>query len=610
VNQIYINHSNAIAAARAARVTIAPAIPHLVIFFSALLVAEIALEFAHIVYVQVTSFHPLPHLDEWRTLILFSRVEQNSDAWSLLFVPHAEHRPFLPRLIFWADAKLAHGTGAFSLAVIDCLVLGLAAIWSFLLSGPASRNEGRRLAARHVAVLCIAALLFSGHQMSNFVRAFQVTMFMLYFFAMLSFVAFALALEPATSRRQSILLLFLSCFFGVCASFSMGNGLIVLPILFMMAWVRRRELPAGAIPIIAVVVVATIAAYLAAPGSILAVLGRTDYKLTPDRVSELATFVIAFMGGPWASIAPDGAIIIGLLTLSLSGLALVKYWRRGRLCSYELVCAGLIALALGSAAAATLARLRFGIEAATESRYSTSVLVLYAALLVSFWPKVPTGRASDASNSLGAVPPGALAVLVVCTIAYAAASHWKLPYDYSEFPNVKADAEIAYVANVQDAPAFTPVVPAPQLDLAWQARGYALRHQLSVFSTSAAQSMNRRLTDVFSAVEGRCIGHLDQVERIVAGPDGGFRVAGWAWDTDNRSVPPAVLLVEDGIVRGIGRFTSARPDVVAAMPEIRGAKSGFVGYVPRGTARVTAYVLNRTQTVACPIPGELALPPT
>ena len=280
-----MNDANTHGAASPVRASIAPTISHLFIFFSALLGAEIVFEAAHIAYLQIITFHPLPHLDEWRTLILFSRVEQNSDAWSLLFVPHAEHRPLLPRLVFLLDAKLAHGTGAFSLAAIDCLLLGLAAIWSFLLIGHAGRNGGVQLAAPYALVLCIAALLFSGHQMSNFVRGFQVTMFMLYVFAMLSFAGFAMALRrPATGASlRSRLLISSSCFFGVCAAFSMGNGLLVLPILFVMACARRRELPAGTILIIGIVIAATIAVYLNAPGSILGVLGRTDYKLTPCR---------------------------------------------------------------------------------------------------------------------------------------------------------------------------------------------------------------------------------------------------------------------------------------------------------------------------------------
>jgi hypothetical protein len=62
-------------------------------------------------------------------------------------------------------------------------------------------------------------------------------------------------------------------------------------------------------------------------------------------------------------------------------------------------------------------------------------------------------------------------------------------------------------------------------------------------------------------------------------------------------------------VKGIGRFITSRPDVVTAVPEVRHVKNGFVGYVPRGVAKVTAYVLDRNQTSICRIPGDLALPP-
>jgi len=582
---------------------------HPFVLLSALLGAGIAFELAHIIYLQVATFHPLPYLDEWRTMILFSRAEQEPSAWSLLLVPHAEHRPLLPRLVFLLDTKLAQGTGAFSLAIIDALLLGLAAVWAFLLTGNGNRNDGTQLAAPYPLALCIAVLLFSGHQMSNFVRAFQVAMLMVCFFAMLSFAAFASAFLPKASVRsaRSLLFISLSCFFGVCAAFSMGNGLIVLPILFVIACVRRREFPPGTILIIGIVAAAALAAYLAAPGSVLGVLGRTDYKLAPGRAVDLVDFFLAFLGGPWASVAPGSTTIIGLVTLLSSLYAIVKYRRLDRLGSYDLVSVGLIALTLISAAATALARLRFGIEAATESRYSTSVLMLYAALVVSFWPRVHADAESAEAYKPDAVQTGALVLFALISFVYGITSHRKLPYDYSQWRDVKENAEVAYVADVQDPVAFKDVAPQPQLDLAWQARGYVLRHKLSVFSTTEANFIGRPLTDIFTASD-ECIGHLDQVDRTVAGVDGGFRVTGWAWDTGNPSVPRAALLVEDGIVKGIGRFTAVRPDVVAAIPEVRSVKNGFVGYVPRGVAKVTAYVLDRDESSVCRIPGDLAPP--
>jgi hypothetical protein len=201
-----------------------------------------------------------------------------------------------------------------------------------------------------------------------------------------------------------------------------------------------------------------------------------------------------------------------------------------------------------------------------------------------------------------------LALFVFATLAYGVASHWILPYDYSEFPDVKADAEVAYVADVQDPLPFQHVVPTPQLELAWRARGYLLRHDLSVFSTIEARSIGRSLTDVFRLSDRPCIGRLDRLDRVIAGAHGGFRVSGWAWDIDTRTVPRTVLLVEDATVKGIGRFITARPDAVMAVPEVRNLKNGFVGYVPHGVAKVTAYVLHRDQTSVCRIPGDLALP--
>jgi hypothetical protein len=248
------------------------------------------------------------------------------------------------------------------------------------------------------------------------------------------------------------------------------------------------------------------------------------------------------------------------------------------------------------------------VEAATESRYSTTVLMLYAAILVAFWPRLQDETEVNGVSGQSAVRTGGLALFVFAILAYGVASHWKFSYDFSEFPAMKADAEVAYVANVQDPVPFQHVAPRPQLELAWQAREYLLRHNLSVFSTTEAKSIGRALTGIFHASDDECIGHLDQLESIIAGDNGGFRVSGWAWDTHNQSVPRTALLVEDAIVRGIGRFIRARPDIVTAASEVRSVKNGFVGYVPRGVEKVTAYVLDRDQTSVCRIPGELALP--
>src|SRR5262249_6036293 len=117
--------------------------------------------------------------------------------------------------------------------------------------------------------------------------------------------------------------------------------------------------------------------------------------------------------------------------------------------------------------------------------------------------------------------------------------------------------------------------------------------------------IDRPLADVFIVPDRQCPGHLDKVERTIPGANGGFRVMGWARD-DEGSVPPAVVLVEDGIVKGIGRFILDRP---VATRDASDAGYGFVGYVPHGVRMIKAYTLSWNKISACRLPGDLPLPP-
>jgi hypothetical protein len=370
---------------------------------------------------------------------------------------------------------------------------------------------------------------------------------------------------------------------------------------------------------IGIVTILTIAFYFTGPGQIL---GRTYHKIAASMLLDVAKFFLAFLGGPWATITPSGATVVGLITLLLAIYAAATNWRRSSLCSYEVVATGMIVLILTSAVAAALGRV--GISTATESRYSTPVLMLYAGIIVSFWPRILERDESDGHCGPGIQARGrklAVPILVVaCTLAYGAASHWRLPYQYKDLPKIKANAEVAYLGNVQDPDVVKYVAmgtgslrdPDPIkyaaliTQQAWQSRHYLLRHELSVFSTMAGRSIDRPLTDVFAVSDHQCLGHLDKVERTIPGATGGFRIIGRAWDSDERSVPPAVVLVEDGTIKGIGRFIMER---LAPKLEMSDVRHGFVAYVSHGVRVVTAYALNRDQTLACRIPGDLSMPP-
>src|SRR5947209_7934352 len=131
-----------------------------------LLIAFAAVELAHIIALQIATYHPMPWADEWDTLVLFSRAEQAPGSGiSFLFFPHNEHRIAIPRLITLFDLIVARGTGTINLAMVLIVPALTVAIFWFALRS--------RVARPALLTVCIACLLFSGGQMSNFVWGFQ-----------------------------------------------------------------------------------------------------------------------------------------------------------------------------------------------------------------------------------------------------------------------------------------------------------------------------------------------------------------------------------------------------------------------------------------------------
>src|ERR1043165_5108372 len=84
-----------------------------------LVVAVFGVQLAHIVYLQIATFHPMPWADDWGTLFLFALAEKApGTGLGFLFFPHNEHRIAIPRLITLVDLIAARGTGVINLTTI------------------------------------------------------------------------------------------------------------------------------------------------------------------------------------------------------------------------------------------------------------------------------------------------------------------------------------------------------------------------------------------------------------------------------------------------------------------------------------------------------------
>jgi len=544
-----------------------------------LIAAVVAIELAHIIALQASTFHTIPWADEWDTFFLASRAEKSpGTGLEFLLFPHNEHRIAIPRLIMLLDLITARGTGVINLAMLIMLpALSTLAFWFAL---------RRRVEWPLLLTACLACLLFSGGQMSNFVWGFQTSVGALYLFSLLAFLCLAKAIEGAERRPYGA-----ACFFAVCACLCQSGGFLVFPVLILIgAWHRRRAGHLG--PLLAAIIAALIGFfYLWEPRCAPSPSGALI------SIWEQTLFVLSFLGSPFAAIASLLVVPAGVIAVALSVFLFVRYMRIVAPRVDQTLAVALCLFILAIASAAALSRIGLGIAGATESRFVTPAVFLWVGLLVGFWPSLTAGSAA-----LCAVP----------VVIYSLLSHLWLPYNYYPLWDLKANAEITYVAGVKDESRLIPYPHGeepstvrscfpPRLERILTTRPFMIRHGLGPFSSAVSQAVGRRLSEVYEVAPAPCRGHLDGDLEPVPGKEG-YRLHGWAL-SDGGKAPRAMLLVQRDIVVGIGRFLEDRPDVMASNNGATESKVGFIGVVRDLSDPVRAYVA--TRGTACPIAGEV-----
>src|SRR4051812_36998239 len=360
-------------------------------------VVVVAVQLVHIVHLQIATFHPMPWADEWDTLFLFDLAEKApGTGLGFLFFPHNEHRIAIPRLITLIDLIMARGTGVINLATILIVpALTTSVFWLVL---------RRRVRMPVLLTGCLAGLLFSGGQMSTFVWAFQTQVVLLYFFALLAFCFAAKAIESGERRRY-----FAACIFAICACLCQSGGLLVLPVILLLAAWHWRRTGRGAPLAVAIVTALMAAFYLWGPG------WKPPSSAALVSIRDQTLFAISFLGSPLAAIASPLVIPAGVTAIALSILLTVRYRKIAAPRVDQTVAVAICLFILPIAAAAALTRVSFGIAGATESRFVTPAIFLWAGLLVGFWPLLAARSA---------------ALCAVLVGIYALLSHLWLQYNY------------------------------------------------------------------------------------------------------------------------------------------------------------------------------------
>ncbi|CAE6843008.1 hypothetical protein R69746_07009 [Paraburkholderia aspalathi] len=313
------------------------------------------------------NYWSVPYWDQWDGYIGFY-ARSIAHPWKSFFEQHNEHRLFFSRLIFWSDIHWFHGWNILSLASSVVLSACLAASFYRIATRTIAPNDPRRLA---IGGLCLA-MVFSWTQADNFTSAFQNQWFAVFLFALLAFDSF----DRISFRTRGALIGTVA--FASLSAFSTATGLLVFPLIIFFAFLCRRSRSQIAVLVLSTAIVW--AAYfvdyrsIAAHGSVIGTLRHPS--------ADLVRYFLQFLGIPvWLathSLAATYTSAIVFLALSIAGL--VQFVRQKEVTAKPLLF--LCTLIVANAALTAAARLPLGLVTALSTRYATSPVLGWLAILL------------------------------------------------------------------------------------------------------------------------------------------------------------------------------------------------------------------------------------
>jgi len=555
---------------------------------AAILASSAALCVATLIASMVQNYYLLPFWDEWDELRFLRRFYESRLTLADFWVPHIEHRLFLPRIFFLADQVLFGGTKFFLYASI----IGIQALnWRVFVRIVA--RHGRMDRAGVIIVAAIGAiLLFSAAQWQNFAWSFQIPFVGVYLLAIASFLALGDAARALNEWGKSAMWTRAGAaiLFGAGATAMMANGVLVWPLLVALALVLR-------LPVRIVVLIA-------ATGAFLIWLYFEGYHSPPghaDPIASLASpdsvlmYAAAYLGNPLQTFGLLPCMVLGGVGMAATaGVAIHQVVSREPPHEVRAALAAVLLFVVATAFVTALGRINFTTQQALSSRYVTPALIFWMALFVYGL----VVRPRDRNWAWGA--RAVLFTIIGLLAANAAATHRDALDQFARIRFVSDQAALALALGVAD-PATLKEVHSRPADVLEGAE-FLRAHRPSVFMIPELAFIGKSLDEAFRIrPSSECSGAFDTMEAI-PGIDA-TRVSGWAWDTVRERPFDTILLADERIV-GVAKGGALRSDVPANRPEIKSRRAGWRGLIRGVISPLAAFGVDLGARTACRIPGD------
>jgi hypothetical protein len=297
----------------------------------------------------------IPLLDAWEFADDLRRADAGEYSLAGLWAQHNEHRIPVPRLLFFADARVTSWRGTLLLGAILLAQLAHAAAVARLV-----RRGGAGRPAVLAAFAFGVAALFAFVQVENLLWPFQVQFTGVFLLGTLALGAYA------TAGRNGARAALVASISALLATGTMANGLLLWPLLVLAGWLFAR--PRRELALLALAGALVWTAYL---------VGWTPVARHDDPTRSLAdlprvlAFAIGYLGNPLCQFGLWPSRLLGSLGLLLLALLLGRAIRArgGDPVADALALAA--AFVFGTALLTGLGRINLAPAVELSSRYTT-----------------------------------------------------------------------------------------------------------------------------------------------------------------------------------------------------------------------------------------------
>lgn len=509
----------------------------------------------------VRGYSVVPYWDMWDGYIDFFTKVSGGDI-SVWWSQHNEHRIVLTRIFFIIDFYLFSGTGVF-LVILNYMLFGLFFTLFYLILNEALEDKNNKLAQKSISLLLLI-FTFSWLQSENLTWGFQ-SQFVLA--QLLPLLAFYLLHKSNVSKISSLKYYIFSVFVGIIAAGSMANGILVLPLMTVLAIIL--SLGWKKVSILLIVSVSVVTAYFydyTAPGGHASL---SDSLI--DHPFDLMQYALTYLGGPIYYMMARSLLMAKIAGLFLIVSAVFFSYlalRNIKESSLQLVLLTFVLYICGTALATGGGRLIFGVEQALSSRYMTPALMAWSAVLILY--------SRILSDKMRANPKRYMFLILIISILL-------LPKQLTAVRSTSDNhyerliAALALELGIKDQQQISNIFPSAEWALAIAEKPSKM--DVSIFGNPLIKDVKQSIgMTSLNRSSISCQGSLDEVAKI-EGENEYMKVRGWFYQADAEKSPKVIhLLNNEYKIIGYALSGQSRPDVESVINP-KAANSGFKGYM-------------------------------